>query len=64
MNKWIKGRSGGLLMPMMASARLERSTLGWKVAAGWTRLRKSMRAGGIAIALQGKNHGMKAGMVR
>jgi hypothetical protein len=56
-----KRKSGGLSMPMMASARLERSTLGRKAAAGWTRPGGLMRVDSVVTSLQGKNHGTKAG---
>jgi hypothetical protein len=48
-------------MPMMASARLERSTLGRKAAAGWTRPGELMRASSVVTSLLGENHGTKAG---
>jgi hypothetical protein len=54
-----KRKSGGLPMPRIASARLKRLTLGWKVVVGWTRPEESMRADGVATSLQGKNHGTK-----
>jgi hypothetical protein len=41
-------------MPMIASARLEGSTLGRKAAVGWTWPGESMRAGGVALPCKAK----------